>query len=321
MSKLSFPRSILEFQHLFIDDFACWAYLAEIRWPDGKVFCPKCGEEQSSFITTRGRWKCPLGHQWSVTTDTVMHRSKVPLHKWFWAAYLVTTQTPGISAMILSRQIDVHYETAYMMLQRLRAGMVEDTQYLLSGKVEVDEAYVSAGGEREESTRAGRGTKKPLVVGAVETRRNGELRFRYVKHASQKDLCGFVQDHVEKGSTVRTDKWEGYRPLKKLGYRHVKVEGESLKEVAEQLPRMHTAFGNLKAWLVGTHHGVSTKHLQAYLNEFAFRYNSRSDPQEGFLKVLQISSEVEGPEYEELYSAGEPGGWAHVNPEDEEDEA
>lgn len=259
-----------------------------------------------------------MGHQWSVTTDTVMHGSHTPLHKWFWAAYLVTTQTPGISAMVLGRQIDVHYETAYMMLQRLRAGMGEDDPYLLRGQVEVDEAYIAAGGEREESTRRGRGTTKPLVVGAVETRRDGELRFRHVKRASQTELCGFIQDHIEAGSTIKTDGWRGYEALEDLGYRHRTVEGASTKEVAKQLFHIHTAFGNLKAWLVGTHHGVSSKHLQAYLNEFAFRYNARGDPHEGFLKVLQIGTEVEGPEYEELYSVGEPGRWEHVNPEDED---
>lgn len=313
---IRFPRNIIEFQRLFPDDDACWEYLVDVRWPEGTAICPKCGEEASSFLRTRDRWKCPEGHQWSVTTDTVMHRSKVQLHKWFWAAYLVTTQTPGISAMILSRQIDVHYETAYMMLQRLRAGMVEDDPYLLHGTVEVDEAYVSAGGQRKESTRTGRGTDRPIVVGAVETRRNGELRFRHVQRVTKDDLCGFVKDHVEEGSIVKTDKWRGYMPLKKYGYRHRTVEGEDTIEVAEQLPRIHTAFSNLKAWLVGTHHGVSSKHLQAYLNEFTFRYNARSDPQRGFLKVLQVSTEVEGPEYEEIYSAGEPGGWEHVNPEE-----
>lgn len=318
--KIRFPRSILDFQRSFPDDETCWGYLVAVRWPDGEIACPRCGGEALYFVKTRERWECFEGHQWSVMTGTVMHGSHIPLHKWFWAAYLVATQTPGISATGLARQIDVHYESAYMMLQRLRAGMTEDDPHLLDGQVEVDEAYVSAGGEREESTRAGRGTTKPLVVGAVETRHNGELRFRRVEDASADSLCGFVTDHVEAGSTIKTDGWQGYAPLEDLGYRHKTVKGASTEEVAKQLFRIHTAFGNLKAWLVGTHHGVSSKHLQAYLNEFTFRYNARSEPQRGFLKVLQIGTEVEGPEYEELYSVGEPGGWEHVNPEEEEED-
>jgi len=309
-----FPTTVLEFQRLFPDDDACWQYLVATRWPDGNIVCPDCGEKALYFIENDRLWECPNRHHFSVTNGTVMHRSHVSLLKWFWAAYLVTTQTPGISAMVLHRQLGVCYETAYMILQRLRASMVNPERGRLSGVVEVDEGYVSAGHVRE--ARTGRGSGKPIVVAAVEVRGRaaGRVRLRLVEDVSAKTLIGFVRAYVEEGSTVRTDGWAAYASLSRTGYRHVVVEGEDAIEVAENLPHIHRAFSNLKAWLIGTHHGVSSKHLQAYLNEFVFRYNRRGNPQAAFLAVLQIATEVEGPEYAELYAAGEEGGWVHRNP-------
>ena len=80
----------------------------------------------------------------------------------------------------------------------------------------------------------------------------------------------------------------------------------------EPLPHIHKAFGNLKAWLIGTHHGVDPKHLQAYLNEFVFRFNRRITPMAAFQTALGIATHVAGPEYEELYHAGEESGWKHL---------
>ncbi len=98
------------------------------------------------------------------------------------------------------------------------------------------------------------------------------------------------------------------------GYRHKIVTGETPEFIANELFHAHKVFSNLKAWLIGTHHGVSHKHLQAYLNEFAFRYNNRANPLQAFASVLGVSMRTRGPKYEELYSVGEEGGWTHPNP-------
>jgi len=245
------------------------------------------------------------------------------LTKWFWAAYLASTQTPGISGTVLSRQIGVSYETAYMMLQKLRVAMVEPQRGQLSGTIEVDEAFVSAGRMRDEDVRRrGRGTAKPLVAAAVEVskRKIGQVRLRHIKSGSAAHLMPFIEEYVEEGSVVITDAWAGYRSLAKRGFDHVVVEAEDEEQAAEKIPHVHTIFSNLKAWLIETHHGVSSKHLQAYLNEFAFRYNTRKDPQGAFLAVLQVGMRVEGPRYEQLYGVGEKGGWVHQNPEGESDD-
>ena len=216
--------------------------------------------------------------------------------------------------MVLHRQLGVCYETAYMILQRLRAATIYPLRTKLSGSVEVDETYISAGRPRRTRRAVGRGTKKPLVVAAVETRGNGRIRLRRVNRPNKRDLGGFVRDHVEKGSTVLTDGWPGYAGLGKAGYRHVVVKGETKEDVARQIPRVHEAFAELQTWLVGTHHGVSAKHLQAYLNEYAFRRDARADPQAAFLRILKIGTHREGPEYKGIYGVGERGGWKHPNP-------
>jgi transposase-like protein len=243
-----------------------------------------------------------------------MHRSHVPLQKWFWAAYLVSTSKRGLSAWELHEQVDVHYETAYMMLQRLRAGMVCPERQKISGTIEVDEAYVSAGRMRKTRRRGrGRATPKPLVVCAVQSRGRtaGQIRLRRIRTHSAEYLEKFVCDYIAKGSTIITDGLPSYSGLRRLGYRHVVRRGVSSVAVAEQLPHIHRAFSNLKAWLIGTHHGVSSKHLQAYLNEFAFRYNHRGNLFRAFRIVLGLGSTQEGPEYEQLYSAGQRGGRRH----------
>ena len=310
---MKFPLNILEFQRRFSTENACWNYLRRVRWPKGFI-CPYDGTQSVGFTRTRSVWQCEKGHQISVTTDTVMHSSHVPLQKWFWAAYLVSTQKTGLSAWNLAQQIDVHYETAYMMLQRLRAGMVCPERAKISGVVEMDEAYVSAGRMRTAKRRKrGRGTIKPLVVCAVQAKGRfaGQLRIRRIKSASAECLEKFACDYVTKRSTIVTDGLPSYCGLSRLGFRHAARRGTSSVEIAKQLPHVHRAFSNLKAWLIGTHHGVSSKHLQAYLNEFAFRYNHRGNLFRAFKVVLGLSSIQEGPEYEKLYSAGSRGGWTH----------
>ncbi len=124
MARPTFPRTLAEFQARFADEAACRAYLAASRWPDG-YRCPRCGHTQAFELPRRGLWQCKAcGHQTSVTAGTVLHRSRTSLREWFWAAYLVTTHTPGMSALQLQRQLGIpRYETAWTLLQKLRRAM------------------------------------------------------------------------------------------------------------------------------------------------------------------------------------------------------
>ena len=136
----------------------------------------------------------------------------------------------------------------------------------------------------------------------------GRLRLAVAPNREQATLSGFVAENVARGSVVKTDGWNGYDPLLSMGYVHqaVVIDGDAAL-VEKHLPMIHIVFGNLDAWLLGTHHGVSKKHLQAYLNEFSFRFNRRFWPTAAFDAVLGIGARVAGPTYAGIYE----GTWQH----------
>jgi transposase-like protein len=282
----------MEFQERFPDEAACLDYLAASRWPDG-YRCPVCGGERAWVLERRHLWECAACHrQVSVTAGTVMHKTRTPLRLWFWAAYLVATHTPGISAKQLQRQLGLsRYETAWLMLQKLRRAMVAPERTPLRGEVEVDEGFVGGVDSRRRSGRDRIG--KRLVAVAVEVRGagSGRLRLAALTDASGKSLGGFVAENVTKGSIVHTDGWRGYDPLARLGFDHLPV-AQRWRNADRNviLPRAHRALSNLKTWLQGTHRGASAKHLQVYLDEFVFRHNRRRVPMAAFQTLLGLGA-------------------------------
>lgn len=289
MARPPFPRTLREFQTQFADEGACRAYLAQSRWPNG-YRCPRCTHSEAFELPRRLLWQCKAcGYQTSVTAGTVLHRTRVSLRDWFWAAYLVATHTPGLSALQLQRQLGIRrYETAWTMLQKLRRAMRRPQREALGEKVEVDETFIG----NQEGLRGGREVgDRALVVGAVEVRGrvSGRIRLEVVRNSSAASLSGFVRRNVEPGTTVITDGWQGYAPLSGMGYRHrPKTQGRPARAVVI-LPRIHQVFGNLKTWLRGTHHGVEAKHMHAYLDEFVFRFNRRRTPMAAFQSLLGLT--------------------------------
>lgn len=269
MGRPSFPRSIVEFQRRFPDDDACRAYLFASRWPDG-FRCPRCGRDEVGNEQRRHVWQCRrCGRQTSITAGTVMHKTRTPLSLWFWAAYLMTTHTPGISAVQLQRQLGIaRYETAWLILQKLRRAMVAPERTPLKVEVEVDETLV---GGRHSERRGGRQRDGKALVGvAVEVRGagSGRLRLKVLADASQDTLTPWVKGSVERGAIVHTDGWKGYGKLAGSGYQHrPRLQRRRHPDEQKLLPRAHRAASNLKTWLQGTHRGVSPEHLQVYLDD------------------------------------------------------
>jgi len=337
MDPRGFPTTLPEFQKVFPDDAACAKYLEALRWPSGFI-CPNCGHKDKPYrfpsrssVVLRCR-ECKVNT--SLTASTVMQSTHTPLSTWFWGAYLVTTQTPGQSALQFQRQLGLsRYETAFQILHKLRSGMVRPERDRIGGEhpVEVDECLV--GGH---SRGVGKGTHHMVtVVGAVEVRERkdseeraakyrqeheggvplkklfyaGRLRLRVVAGRDTNSLLSFVTDSVAKGSVVRTDGWSIYAELPRLGYDHFPliVSGDPDKADAH-LPMIHLVFSNLKTWILGTHHGrIEPHHLQAYLNEYVFRFNRRFYPMTSFNSVLGLAANATSPTYAQLYS----GNWKH----------
>jgi transposase-like protein len=302
VARPDFPKSLKEFQTRFRDDEACGKYLVACRWPDG-FRCGRCAHPAAFELAPRGLWQCKgCGRQTSVTAGTVLHRTRLPLTVWFWTAYLMSTHTPGLSAVQLHRQLGISYETAWALLHKLRRAMVNPEREPLKDKVEVDETYL---GGHEAGLKGGRQLlDKALIVGAVEVRGTaaGRVRLQVVADASARSLTGFVKRTVATGALILTDGWQGYASLPELGYRHHPRTQGTRERATKLLPHIHRVFGNLKTWLGGTHHGVGHDHLQVYLDEFAFRFNRRRTPMAAFQTLLGLASGVHGPtSYDMLY--------------------
>ena len=296
MERLGFPVSIVEFQRRFADEQACLEYLAASRWPQGFT-CPACGGGKAWVLARRHLWECAAcGRQTSVTAGTIMDHTHIPLRLWFWAAYLVATHTPGISAVQLQRQLGIsRYETAWYLLHKLRRAMIAPERGLLTGEVEADEGFVGA---RNPARRGGRDrTGKALVAVAVEVRGTGSGRVRpqALPSAGRPTLLGFAQATIAPAAIVHTDGWSGYGYLAGAGYDH-RPAGQHYR-LADRtliLPRAHRAIPGLKTWIAGTHHGTSAKHLQVYLDEFTFRHNRRHTPMAAFQTLLGLGT-LHGP--------------------------
>jgi transposase-like protein len=298
----TYPLSLLDFQERFATEEACREYLFGSRWPDGFV-CPACGSVRTGEMHRRRLlWRCKdCGQQTSATAGTVMHATHTPLRMWFWAAYLVAAHHPGISAKQLQRQLGLsRYETAWLILQKLRRAMVAPERELLKREVEIDEFWL---GGYEEGLKGSRQRGKKALVGvAIEIRGagSGRLRLAVLANSRASTLEGFAEATTAPGSIVHTDGLNSYLGLAKLGYHHRPRKQASAAPAEHLLPRAHRAISNLKAWMHGTHRGVSNEHLPVYLDDYVFRHNRRGTPMAAFQTLLGLGAIHEPTTYREI---------------------
>ena len=196
------------------------------------------------------------GGRTSVTAGTIFDRTRTPLTVWFTACWLFATGKDGISALSLKRTLEIgSYQTAWAMLHRLRSVLVRPGRDRLTGAVEVDETYI---GGLEPGLSGGRARGKKVLTGiAVEVREPrgfGRCRMLPLADASATSLHAFVKDHVEPGTTVITDGWQGYRGLEKLGYVHDRRSQRAARARGEDpgklLPAVHWVASLAKRWLL-----------------------------------------------------------------------
>jgi transposase-like protein len=225
----------------------------------------------------------------------------MPLTIWFRAIWWVVSQKNGASALGLKRVLGLgSYETAWLMLHKLRRAMVRPSRDKLSGEVEVDESYI---GGLEEGLRGRQTEKKALIVVAAQVtgKKIGRIRLRRIPDASSASLHPFIQNSIEPGSTVHTDGWDGYNGIETAGYRHkVTILKKRKESPSDLMPRVHRVASLLKRWLMGTHQGaVSHEHLDYYLDEFTFRFNRRTSHHRGklFFRLVQQSVQAGHTEY------------------------
>ena len=301
-------RSLTEFQRAFPDEASCAAFLFERRWPGGFV-CPVCGKDRAAALKSRAyTYECSdCDRQTSVTAGTALHRTKLPLTVWFWAAHLTSTHSNGMSARQLEDQLGLTYRTAWLLTQKLRRSMVDPDRAPLEGVVEVDQAEIPfrAGDSFFDPGNAG----KILIAGAVEVidrdtneakprrkgakyldTRSGRVRLATIADNSAASIEAFVRTNVKPGATLLTDGHASYPGL--TDYRHdPRVVGKMAAHVA--LPWIHRVFALMKRWGLGTYHGLRRKHVDTYLNEFVFRYNRRFYRHASFETMLGLAAHHE----------------------------
>lgn len=299
-----YPLDELDFDGRFATDEACREYLERLRWPEGFV-CPRC-QRDKAWRDGRGRQMCAgCLYPVSATAGTIFQDTRKPLRLWFRAAWYVTGQKHGASALGLQRVLGLGgYLTAWSWLHKLRRAMVRPGRDTLAGAVEVDETYV--GGLAEGRCGRGAARKALVVIAAQEDGKGiGRIRMARVADASAASLQGFVQSVAAPGSRVHTDGWEGYGGLSALGYAHEAsvLRGRGRSASTELLPRVHRVAALLKRWLLGTHQGaVRPDHLDYYLDEFTFRFNRRTSRSRGklFYRLIQQSVQVEPSPYKKM---------------------
>lgn len=263
-------------------------YLESVRWPDGPV-CPHCGVVDSAYklqgeAHRDGVYKCAeCREQFTVTVGTVFERSKIKLHVWLQAVYLLCSSKKGMSSHQLHRVLGVTYKTAWFMTHRIREAMKRGGPAgLLGGPgkiVEADEAYFGSENDRTKTPGRGGAAFKQMnkIVALVE--RNGEVRSFHVASVNGENLKEMLKAKIHPDTHVMTDSSPRYNSMKREQpfAKHSQVnhsKGEYARgEVTTN--RVEGFFSIMKRGLIGTYHHVGSDHLQRYLNEFDFRYNNR----------------------------------------------
>jgi transposase-like protein/IS1 family transposase len=275
----------------------CRDYLEELRWPNG-VACPRCGSTSISRVQKPRVFDCnDCRYQFSVTSNTVLHDTHLPLWKWFATAYLMIESKKGISANQVKRTIGVSYKTAWYLCHRIRAAIPERNR--LNGIVEVDETFV--GGKAEGKGHGYKGNKT-VVVGTIQ--RGGKAVLQVVDDRGRQTLHSFIRNSTKPDTeAIYTDEWPPYRGIGDKDTRHETVN-HSKEEWVNGNVHTNTVEGVwslLKRSIVGSYHKLSTKHLDAYLDELEWRFNNRGNPYL-FRDTIKKLIEATNLPYEKLVS-------------------
>ena len=276
----------MQFRQKFDSEEACRDHLFRMRWPHG-FCCPKCGSLTHYEIPTRNLMECADCHyQASITVGTIMEKTHLSLEKWFWGIYFFGSDKRGCSATLLAKELGISYKSAWFMLHRIRKAMKDrDSQYLLDGLVEMDDAYFGA---KKEGSKRGRGTDKAKVIVGLSINDQGHpqyLKMEVVHDLKRQTLADFANDHIASGSTISSDAYRSYLNLQNEGYQ-LEAKVFNPKADSEHLKWLHTIISNAKAFIEGTFHGLDKKYLQSYLDEFCYRFNRRFFLSELFNRIL-----------------------------------
>lgn len=270
----------------------CLDAIMDIRFPQG-IYCEK-EKKITKFYKVKGRplYACSCGFQIAPLAGTILEKTTTPLQYWFFALYQMSVTRSGISAKQLQRTLGVTYKTAWRMFKQIRMLMAESGSGMLDGIVEIDETFIGGKDKNRAYKPHLNEIPKEVVMGMVK--RKGLAYFRHIPNTGKWTLLQQVQEQVNPKARIMTDEYAGYVSLSKLGYTH-----ESVRHGASQYVRgdIHTntveGFWSIfKRGVYGVYRIVSKKYLQAYLDEYGWRYNHRKRSQSMFELLLQQIAEV-----------------------------
>lgn len=273
-------NSLFDLLRAFPTEESCIKYFESWKWKDGVV----SPYDPTSKVYNRGNgnYRCKnTGKNFNVRTNTILCGSKVPLQKWFMAIWFETSHKKGISSIQLSKDISVTQKTAWYMLHRIRECFYSENQHKLDGEVELDETFVGGKNKNRHKNKKvkkcqGRSFKdKTPVLGMLE--RGGNVVCRVVKNTSKKSLTAPILRTVKRSATLFTDEWCGYDTVGKVYSRRIVDHGKGQYVDGDAYTNNIEGFWSIvKRSIIGIYHKTSRKHLHRYMNEYVFRYNTRS---------------------------------------------
>ena len=289
MSAVTSPKTLQDAIVYFADPAVSLAEMVKLRWADGVVKCPTCGSEKVSFLKARRVWECATKHpkrQFSVKVGTIMEDSAIRLDKWLVAMWLIANAKNGISSYELARSIGVTQKSAWFMLHRIRLAMQDDDGGKLSGRVEVDETYIGgkarnmhpAKRERVIGDKRGGWAGKAAVLGMLERTSEvapSKVRLRVVKSSRRSELMPHIEANVEPLTRVYTDALPSYEKMPDQFFHAMVDHAEKYVDGQVHTNGLENFWSLLKRSIRGTYVSVEPFHLFRYLDEQAFRFNTR----------------------------------------------
>jgi transposase-like protein len=294
------PETLLEAVRHFADPDVCLNFLADLRWPTGNVTCPTCGSQHLTFLKNQRRWKCYERHprpQFSIKVGTIFEDSPLGLDKWLPAVWMIVNDKNGISSYEVARALDITQKSAWFMMHRIRLAMQRGGFDKFSGQVEIDETFIGGKarfmhkGKREAKIMGTGPMGKSAVMGLLE--RHGpdghsRVRVKHVPNNRKKTLRPEIKAHVASGTEIYTDALKSYDGLA-TEYTHDVIDhAEAYARGNVHTNGLENFWSLLKRAIKGTYVSVEPFHLFRYLDEEAFRFNTRKATDgERFLDVLR----------------------------------
>lgn len=296
-------NSLVSVATYFADNKRCKRVLAESRWGKKNAVCPICGEQHCT-LRKDGRYRCnKCKHNFSVTVGTIFENTKIKLSKWFMAMYLISSHKKGISSHQLGRDLKVTQNTAWYMLMKIRS-LYGPSEGFYSGDVELDEAYIGGNekwkheSKKTEGTQ-GRSTKTKTPIFGIHNR-EGKIKAQVVEDTKASTLLPIIKGNVEAGSRIFTDEYIAYRDLAKNDFTHEVVFHNDGEYVVYDAHTNCTEnfWSHFKRMIRGVYHFCTKQHLQEYVNEQVYRWNTRKEQSSErfeymFIQVLHTITQEE----------------------------